>query len=380
MHILLLSPFHGGSHQHWAEGYQAVSRHRVEVLGLPARHWKWRMHGAAVHFARALAGRPRPDLVLATDMLDLAAFLGLARRWLAAVPVVLYCHENQLTYPWSPQDPDPAQQRDRHYAFINFTSALAADRVLFNSQYHRDAFLTALPRFLAAFPDRAEADAAATIQARSQVLPVGLDLTGLAEPAPPATAPPLVLWNHRWEYDKDPEAFFALMQRLADDGLAFRLAILGQRQGRVPGVFAAARNRLGERIVQFGTVPNRRDYAAWLRRAQLLPVTARHDFFGISVVEAIAAGCRPLLPRRLAYPEHLPPELAQAYLYDDPQDLYQRARRALLDPTPAAPQLAHWVGRYDWSRQGPRYDALFEALAAGAEPPAPEPPCFDPEG
>ena len=33
--------------------------------------------------------------------------------------------------------------------------------------------------------------------------------------------------------------------------------------------------------------------------------TADHEFFGISVVEAISAGASPLLPERLSYPEIL---------------------------------------------------------------------------
>jgi hypothetical protein len=36
--------------------------------------------------------------------------------------------------------------------------------------------------------------------------------------------------------------------------------------------------------------------------------TARHEFFGIGVVEAIACGCLPWLPDRLSYPELIPRE------------------------------------------------------------------------
>ena len=34
--------------------------------------------------------------------------------------------------------------------------------------------------------------------------------------------------------------------------------------------------------------------------------TARHEFFGVAVVEALLAGCLPWLPDRLSYPELLP--------------------------------------------------------------------------
>jgi hypothetical protein len=65
-------------------------------------------------------------------------------------------HENQLTYPL-PADgrtgPMRRQhgERDHHYAFINYASMLAADRVFFNSQYHLESFFARCPNFCAIF-------------------------------------------------------------------------------------------------------------------------------------------------------------------------------------------------------------------------------------
>lgn len=149
MHILLVAPYFGGSHRAWAEGYARHSRHQVELLTLPARFWTWRMQGGAVTLVEALRERDlHPDLLLATDMLNLPAFLGLARDGLSGVPVVLYCHENQLTYPLP-----PGEQRDLTYGMINWLSMLAADRVLFNSRYHLEDWFDELPRYLKHFPD-----------------------------------------------------------------------------------------------------------------------------------------------------------------------------------------------------------------------------------
>ncbi len=58
MKILILSPYHGGSHQAWAEGYQQHGRHPTTLLTLPARFWKWRMHGGAVTLARQFLQSP----------------------------------------------------------------------------------------------------------------------------------------------------------------------------------------------------------------------------------------------------------------------------------------------------------------------------------
>jgi glycosyltransferase involved in cell wall biosynthesis len=304
-------------------------------------------------------------------MLDLTTFLALTRPKTSSLPVALYFHENQLTYPWSPTDADPALQRDAHYAFINYTSALAADALLFNSRYHLDTFNVQLPGFLASFPDQNEAESPAIIRARSRVLPLGLDLRRLDEfrpQEPKATgAPPLILWNHRWEYDKNPEEFFAALYRLQEEGLPFQVAVLGESYRTFPPVFSEARQRLGERIVHFGYAEEFADYARWLWIADILPVTSGHDFFGASVVQAIYCGCTPLLPRRLAYPEHLPEAQREHFLYDDANDLLGRLRMLLRSPLPETGGLRAHVARYDWRQLAGEYDDLFEGLGSGGD-------------
>lgn len=368
MKICLLEPFHSGSHATWAEEFARTSRHEVELLTLSGRHWKWRMHGGAVSLARQFMVRDcRPDLLLASDMLDLTTFLSLTRDKTSGVAAALYCHENQLTYPWSPNDADPAQQRDAHYAFINYTSALAADAVLFNSSYHREAFLGALPAFLESFPDQNELESLPAITAKSSVLPLGIDLKRLDNCRPDATKSPakkpLVLWNHRWEYDKNPEEFFRALFQLQAEGVDFEVAVLGETYRKAPLVFDEARQRLGKRIVRFGYAENFADYAGWLWRADLLPVTSIHDFFGVSVVEAIYCGATPLLPRRLAYPEHLPAALQGQFLYDDFTSLLERLRALLSHPGRPNEMLRAHVARYDWGTLVGRYDDLLEELA-----------------
>ena len=181
MNLLLISPYHGGSHQAWAEGYGRFSKHAVDYLTLPARFWKWRMHGAAVTLARRFnrAGL-HPDLIMATDMLDLTTFLSLTRTATHRIPVVLYMHENQLTYPL-PADKSSGPmrrqlgERDRHYAFINFASMLTADQIWFNSRFHLDSFFAELPKFLKHFPEYNELGSVKKLQAKSDVMPVGID-------------------------------------------------------------------------------------------------------------------------------------------------------------------------------------------------------------
>ena len=189
MKVLLISPYHGGSHRAWAEGYRRYSAHDLFLLTLPARYWKWRMHGGAVTLSREFAASDfNPDVILATDMLDMSTFLSLTRDRTSGTPVVLYMHENQLTYPL-PEDPDSGPmrrqhgERDLHYAFINYASMLSADQVVFNSEFHRRSFLDALPGFLNHFPEFREEQTVGRLEEGSLVLPVGLDLEGLQSAA-----------------------------------------------------------------------------------------------------------------------------------------------------------------------------------------------------
>ncbi len=370
MKIALLEPFMAGSHASWANGYATHSRHRVEIFSLEGKYWKWRMHGGAVSLARQYRARGfTPDLLLATDMLDLTTFLALTRDLIAGLPCVLYFHENQLSYPWSPSDADPVQQRDAHYCFINYASALAADLVCFNSAYHRHDFLTRLPEFLNSFPDYCELDTVADIDSKSITLPLGLDLDALDRARPKEVAStkevtPLILWNHRWEYDKNPDEFFNALFALQEQGIDFKLAVLGEAYQKQPAIFATARERLQDHIVHWGYVESYAEYAEWLWRADILPVTSIHDFFGISVVEAIYCGCFPLLPLRLAYPEHVDPVRHPQCFYQDSADMVTALVK--ICTTHAWRDFnVDVVKGYNWGKMVPQYDAAFAALVAG---------------
>ena len=152
MRLLLVEPYFGGSHAAWAEGYAQASAHDVDLLTLPARFWKWRMRGAALtlgdHALELVTERGRPDVVLASDMLDLPTFLGLTRHFIGRPAVALYMHENQITYP-----PPPGAGTDHSYGFTNWLSAAVADLVLFNSPYHLEEFFFVLPGLLGSLPD-----------------------------------------------------------------------------------------------------------------------------------------------------------------------------------------------------------------------------------
>lgn len=356
--LLLVEPYFGGSHQAWAEGLAAHLARPVEMLTLPARWWKWRMRGAAVTLAERCAELTEtPEVVLVSDMIDLAAFRAFTRPHLGDVPMAIYFHESQLTYPDSPQ-----MEPDLHFAFTNWQSALAADRVYFNSAYHRDVFFTELPKLLRHFPDFTHEHLVEEVAARSEVLHVGVDLSWTGDPQP-RQGPMRLLWNHRWEHDKDPESFFAAVDVLADEGHPFEVVVCGENFSREPTVFEEAARRHPNRTVHMGYLPVD-EYRRQLRAADVVVSTARQEFFGIAVVEAVAAGCFPVLPRRLSYPELMPEEWHDRCLYA-PGELVDRLREVIARPSlyrDMALELTPAMHRFSWPELAPRYEDSFSRI------------------
>jgi len=364
--VLLVEPWYGGSHRAWADGLVAASRHRFHLVTHDAAFWRWRMRGSAVTLAarteQVVAAHGPPDVVIVSDMVDLAAYLGLTRRVLGDPPVVLYLHENQLVHA-----PSTSGEADSLYATINWTGLVAADQVWCNSAFHRDELVGALPAFLAGAPDHRHADLLDAVVAKLGVVPVGVDLEGLLGPCPraetPTEEPPLVLWNQRWDHDKDPAALLRVLVALARDGVPFHVALAGANQRSDPQEFDDAIRVLGDRVVHTGWLP-RDDYPALLRRADVVVSTARHELFGIAMIEAMAAGAVPLLPHRQSYPEIVPVEHHDAVLY--PSRLYDHLSAVLRD-LPAARSrvagLAASMARWSWPAVIGRYDDAIDALA-----------------
>jgi glycosyltransferase involved in cell wall biosynthesis len=368
--IFLLSPYHSGSHAAWAEGFARHSRNDVRLLTMAGRFWKWRMQGGAIEQARQAAAAcqagDRPAALVITDMVNLPALLALARPWLDSVPALLYAHENQLTYP-----PPPGETRDLTYGLINVLSMLCANRIAFNSQHHLDEFFAELPRLLKHFPDYNHLEIIPELRARSLVLPVGLDLARLdacRTPPRPAEAPLRILWNQRWEYDKNPAEFFAALYALDAADLPFEVCVAGETFRQQPAEFEAARAQLGRRIIHWGYAESRETYARLLWESDLVVSTAYHEFFGISILEAMYCGCYPLLPHRLSYPELLPPEQHGPHLYRGFDDLAARLKAAALHPAAIRQtNLNAIAAAYDWQRLAPVYDAVIEEMAGQRE-------------
>jgi len=353
-----LEPFFGGSHKSFLCGLKQHIHRSLGILSMSPHHWKWRMHGSALYYADLISGENlKPGIILASDFVNLPVLRGLLphpNHWYW----ILYFHENQLTYPVRAEE-----ERDLTYAHMNIQSALAAHRVYFNSAFHRRNFLNAIPTFYSRFIDYKPDAVADRISAQSEVLPVGISLKRFdrTEPLPAAGGDSgIILWNQRWEHDKNPELFFRTLFQLAADEVPFRLIVCGERFEEYPRIFNEAREQLHDRILHWGYVREWEKYAQLLRSADIVVSTANHEFFGIAVLEAMYCRCYPLLPKRLVYPEYIPSDRHKKNLFTSNRDFCRKLKFALtrIDDT----RKIHFrdiAAKFDWSRVAPLWEKIF---------------------
>jgi len=218
-----------------------------------------------------------------------------------------------------------------------------------------------LPGFLKQMPTRHLRDAADRIREKTCIYPPGIELF---EPCEKAPAGPLhIAWVGRWEHDKNPEDFFAALKQLQQRGIDFRLSVLGEQAIRWPEVFDEAKAQLTDHIQHWGYQPDPADYAHALKQADVVVSTAWHEFFGLAIMEACSAGCLPLLPERVVYPELFDEadffyDGSVEHLADRLAELADRKRRGALWQSDAS-KARETAGRYAWPRIAPALDAAL---------------------
>lgn len=350
--VLALEPYFGGSHKSFLAGLAAILPGGMDLITLPARKWKWRMRLSGPWLANELARIANPEdyrCLLCSTFVDVATLKGLMPDWAKELPVCTYFHENQFAYPVQIED-----ERDFHFALTNVTTALASDRLAFNSSYNLDTFLDGCGKLLKKSYDMRLADVEAELRAKSCIIHPGQDFSLIDQDVSlkGEGQSPLIIWNHRWEHDKNPERFFAALFELDRRQIDFKLVVMGEAFRNYPAVFDEAREKLGHRILKFGYVESREEYCKWLWQGDTILSTAGHEFFGISVVEAVRAGCRPLLPNRLSYPELFPSE----YLYED-DELADKLIKTLGQGGLAAETSTALTERFSWQVVRDQYHA-----------------------
>lgn len=319
-----------------------------QTLSLPPRHFSWRIRGNSLHWAMQqapLLQQPYDGLV-ATSMVDLSGLRGLLPV-LADLPAVLYFHENQFAYPQGHSSFPGVEAQ-----LVQIYSALCADRLMFNSDYNRRTYLAGVESLLQKLPDSLDRAVLSRLPA-AEVLPVPLDESEWPKSSQPGDATTLdIAWNHRWEYDKGPALLLALLRVIVREGLPLRLRLFGQRFRNSPAEFDDIARLLGRqsRAEAWEQSPehflsDRSSYLSHLAQCQVVLSTADHDFQGLSVMEACAVGCTPLVPDGLAYAEYLGREFR-----------YQRESSLEATARGIACRLMEWHGARQAGQRLPRAD------------------------
>lgn len=354
--ILIIEPYYDGSHRHFLQGLQGTVEAEYTLLSLPARKWKMRMQLSAPWFAEQLRefreGDRFFDTVLCSTFVDVAVLRALVQQlpgWNRETRFCTYFHENQFVYPGRINAYSLHQ-----FTSINFMTAVTSDSVAFNSCYNRDTFLDASLNYVKKASDMSLSHIHRQVREKSIVLYPGMNYQQIDSVRQRKTHDvPVIVWNHRWEYDKNPEEFFRVLHSLQKKGVPFELILLGQSFKKRPDCFEDARQTFRDRIVHYGFAESHEDYAKLLQRGDVVISTSNHEFFGISILEAVRAGCYPLLPKRLSYPELFPAE----YLYRD-GELETKLEKVLQNRNTLSEEKSFLLtDQYDWKNTGDRYRA-----------------------
>jgi len=344
--IWLLSAYRSDSHASWADWLvETFTQFHWFKIELPGRHFRWRIRGNPLSWLYALP-EELPDFILATSMVDLATIKGLHPR-LANVSCIYYFHENQFSYPVSKHQVDSVEPK-----MVQLYGAIAADKLLFNSVYNRDSFLEGVGNLLDKFPDSIPGGIVDSLTEKCSVLPVAIHPIEHGE----VKNKSLILWNHRWEYDKDPQVFCDAIIKLNKTYPDFKLALLGSRPKIKPEALIKIEDEFADKIIVNKKV-SKQDYRKYLGQSSIVVSTAIHEFQGLSILEAISAGAVPVVPDGLCYQE----QYEKKYRYEAGNSrVLAEVLTDYLQAAPRPPDVSDW---YSDSLTDEWYKVLVATIA-----------------
>ena len=348
---LLLSAYEAESHRKWRNTIEAGLKDEIDFdsLTLPGRYFSWRIRGNPLSWGPALnklAGQ-RYEFILATSMVDIATIKGL-NKFLAHVPAYYYFHENQFAYPPGSGDKSHVEPK-----MVQLYGAMASDKVFFNSYFNRDSFFDGVEKLLGKMPDHVPKGILKDLQRKSTVLPVPISLSNPAsEKSKENTVQ--IIWNHRWEFDKGPNRLMKVMEHFKSCGEEVVFHILGQKFRNSPSAFERIKTEFSNIIGHFGYIQDREEYKKILRQGDFVLSTAIHEFQGTSILEAVSAGCVPVVPDRLSYQEIFSPLYRYPSSIND-QDQEARSAADKIKELIATPIEVPKIYSYSWAHLKEEY-------------------------
>jgi len=247
------------------------------------------MRASSLYFAHKIPTTHNIKVIFASSMFNLCEFMAL-RPDLKTAKTILYFHENQLNYPKRKAE----EERDFHFGWVQILSCLCADQVVFNSEYNMNTFFAAIPQALNKVPTFQfnTEDILTQIKKKSSILyfplkipDIHLKLNNIKKAQDTIN----ILWNHRWEYDKDPDSFFEVILKLSKRTKNFKVFVLGEAYEEQPKIFESAKGQLEELgvIGHWGYCESKEKYYEILNMCHVVISTAIHEFYGVAILEAV---------------------------------------------------------------------------------------------
>lgn len=325
MKILLLSAYNTHSHNYWCNLLiKNLPQFQWTFLQLPPRKFSWRIRGNALSWSELNSKELSEtyDTILATSMVDLATIIGLNPN-LGSAKKIYYFHENQFEYPLS----GDKKNGNVESMMVNLYGAMAADLVLFNSNFNRDTFKKGAETLLKRINDFSPTEAVDKIVKKSKIMPVPICNKSEIKST---KIPNSIIWNHRWEYDKNPEDFYLALKELKARDIDFKLIIMGIEFKNSPEAFSKIKNEFPDNILCWGHQTSE-SYKSWLSKGEFIISTAIHEFQGLAVMEGVQYRAIPIVPNRLSYPQWFSKKYIYSQNHMDLADAIENRFKTKLD-------------------------------------------------
>ena len=164
------------------------------------------------------------------------------------------------------------------------------------------------------------------------------------------------------------------MKLLLGQNQVFSLSVLGEQFRERPEEFDEIKQAFSGQssavLKHCGYIESISEYRQILASADVVLSTALHDFQGLAVLEAVAAGCIPVLPGRLCYGEWFDEDYCYRSFVDDAdreaQGVAERVIALAAAKKTATLPCTPTVTNFAWQSLKPCYQGLLTEVVAQA--------------